>query len=50
MEIELVSEASEEELKEDMDGEKQISEIQQVENVDQRDESRVIELDQIELV
>lgn len=50
MEIDLVSQGSEEEVKEDMDGEKQISEILQVENVYQRDDSRVIELDQIELV
>ena len=50
MEIDLVSQGSEEEVKEDMDGEKQISETLQVENVYQRDESRVIELDQIELV
>ena len=50
MEIELVSQESEEEAKEDISGGKQISEIQQVESINQIDDSKVIELDQIQLV
>lgn len=50
MEIDLVSEGSEEEVKEDIGGGKQISEIHQVQNINQRDESKVIELDQIQFI
>lgn len=51
MEIELVSAGSEneEEIKEDI-AEKQISDILQVDNINSIDESKVIELDQIQLV